>query len=57
MIKGYDSRGKNYTGLHEKCPALSFSDRTLTLTEESGYSVHRRAGAFEWDRGSSAGRG
>ena len=50
MIKGYDSRGKNYTGLLEKCPALSFTDRTVTLTEENGYSVRRRTEAFEWDR-------
>jgi hypothetical protein len=50
MIKGYDSRGKNYTGLLEKCPAISFTDRTVTLTEESGYSVRRRTEAFEWDR-------
>ena len=25
MIKGYDSRGKNYTGLLEKCPVISFT--------------------------------
>ena len=50
MIKGYDSRGKNYTGLLEKCPAISFTDRTVTMTEESGYSVRRRTEAFEWDR-------
>jgi hypothetical protein len=50
MIKGYDSRGKNYTGLLEKCPALSFTDRTVTMTEENGYSVRRRTEAFEWDR-------
>ena len=50
MIKGYDSRGKNYTGLLEKCPAISFNDRTVTMTEESGYSVRRRTEAFEWDR-------
>lgn len=50
MIKGYDSRGKNYTGLLEKCPAISFKDRTVTLIEESGYSVRRRTEAFEWDR-------
>ncbi|MFA4861417.1 hypothetical protein [Methanoregula sp.] len=50
MIKGYDSRGKNYTGLLEKCPALSFTDRTVTMSEESGYSVRRRTEAFEWDR-------
>ncbi|WP_321506347.1 hypothetical protein [uncultured Methanoregula sp.] len=50
MIKGYDSRGKNYTGLLEKCPALSFTDRTVTMAEETGYSVRRRTEAFEWDR-------
>ena len=36
MIKGYDSRGKNYTGLLEKCPALSFTDRTVTMNEDEG---------------------
>ena len=50
MIKGYDSRGKNYTGLLEKCPALSFTDRTVTLNEGDGYSVRRRTEAFTWSR-------
>lgn len=50
MIKGYDSRGKNYTGLLEKCPALSFTDRTVTMNEEDGISVRRRTEAFAWDR-------
>jgi hypothetical protein len=50
MIKGYDSRGKNYTGLLEKCPALSFTDRTVTMNEEEGISVRRRTEAFVWDR-------
>ena len=50
MIKGYDSRGKNYTGLLEKCPALSFTDRTVTMNEEEGISVRRRTEAFAWDR-------
>lgn len=49
-VKGYDSRGKNYTGLLEKCPALSFTDRTVTVTENDGYAVRRRTEAFEWDR-------
>ena len=35
-LKGYDSRGKNYTGLLEKCPALSFTDRTVTVSEKTG---------------------
>jgi len=50
MIKGYISHGKNYTGLLEKCPALSFTDRTVTMSEEAGYSIRRRTEAFEWDR-------
>jgi len=35
-IKGYECRGKNYTGLLEKCPALSFTDRTVTISEDQG---------------------
>jgi hypothetical protein len=49
-IKGYECRGKNYTGLLEKCPALSFTDRTVTVSEGEGQSVRRRTEAFEWDR-------
>ncbi len=49
-LKGYDSRGKNYTGLLEKCPALSFTDRTITSTGEDGDTVRRRAEAYVWDR-------
>jgi len=50
-LKGYDSRGKNYTGLLEKCPAISFTDRTITVNDEEGVSVRRRAEAFAWSRG------
>jgi hypothetical protein len=50
-LKGYDSRGKNYTGLLEKCPALSFTDRTITVSDEDGISVRRRTEAFAWSRG------
>jgi len=50
-LKGYDSRGKNYTGLLEKCPAISFTDRTITVNDEDGVSVRRRAEAFAWNRG------
>jgi len=50
MLKGYDSRGKNYTGLLEKCPALSFTDRTVTMSDEEGVSVRRRTEAFTWSR-------
>jgi hypothetical protein len=50
LIKGYESRGKNYTGLLEKCPALSFTDRTITTTNNDGNTVRRRTEAFAWDR-------
>ncbi|MCX6689860.1 MAG: hypothetical protein NTZ39_09280 [Methanoregula sp.] len=49
-IKGYECRGKNYTGLLEKCPALSFTDRTETISEEQGNSVRHRTEAFQWDK-------
>ena len=49
-LKGYDSRGKNYTGLLEKCPAISFTDRTVTVSDEDGVSIRRRTDAFAWSR-------
>jgi len=49
-LKGYESRGKNYTGLLEKCPALSVTDRSVTISEEQGNSIRRRTDAFQWDR-------
>jgi hypothetical protein len=49
-LKGYDSRGKNYTGLLEKCPAISFTDRTVTVSDEDGISIRRRTEAFSWSR-------
>src|SRR5271157_571201 len=49
-LKGYESRGRNYTGLLEKCPAISFTDRTITSTGEDGNTVRRRTEAYAWDR-------
>jgi hypothetical protein len=49
-LKGYESRGKNYTGLLEKCPAISFTDRTITSNGEDGNTVRRRTEAYAWDR-------
>ena len=49
-LKGYDSRGKNYTGLLEKCPAISFMGRTVTVSDEDGISIRRRTEAFSWSR-------
>jgi len=50
ILKGYDSRGKIYSGLLEKCPAISFCDRTVTSTNEDGNTVRRRAEVYLWDR-------
>ena len=49
-LKGYDSRGKNYTGLLEKCPALSFTDRTVTVTEKRGIRSAAGPRRSQWDR-------
>ncbi|MFA5296305.1 MAG: hypothetical protein WC382_12435 [Methanoregulaceae archaeon] len=49
-IKGYECRGRNYTGLLEKCPALSLSDRTVTALDGQGNPVRRRSDAFQWDQ-------
>jgi len=49
-IKGYECRGRNYTGLLEKCPAISFTDRTVTMDDESGITIRRRTEAFQWDK-------
>jgi len=48
MIHGYTSRGVCYSGLLEKCPALSFNDRTITDQRE-GTNVRRRTKAYQWD--------
>ena len=41
-------RGQAYSGLLEKCPAISFLDRTVTTGEE-GHSTQRRSKVFTWD--------
>ena len=49
ILKGYTSRGRNYSGLLEKCPALSVTDRTVMAEDERGLWVRRRTDAFCWD--------
>jgi len=50
IIHGYDSRGCTYSGLLEKCPAISFCDRTLVSADEPGvFSVRRRTNAYSFD--------
>jgi len=48
LLNGYNSRGQAYSGLLEKCPAISFLDRTVTTGEE-GHSTQRRSKVFTWD--------
>jgi hypothetical protein len=51
LIHGYDSRGSQYTGLLEKCPALSFCDRTVQSDSEyGGSSTRRRTNAYAFDQ-------
>lgn len=48
MLHGYTSRGYQYSGLLEKCPAISFHDRTVTTGDE-GASTQRRSKVFTWN--------
>lgn len=48
LFHGYQSRGQSYTGLLEKCPAISFLDRTVS-TGDDGVNTQRRAKVFTWD--------
>lgn len=48
MLQGYQSKGNIYSGLLEKCPALSYCDKTHII----GYEIEktsRRARAYQWD--------
>jgi hypothetical protein len=48
LLHGYMSRGVTYSGLLEKCPAISFTDRTVVCDAE-GATTHRRTRAYTWD--------
>ena len=50
LLHGYRSHGKSYTGILEKCPAISFLDRTVTSGDE-GYTTMRRTRVYLWDAG------
>ncbi len=50
LIHGYRSYGKSYSGLLEKCPAISFLDRTESRGD-GGCTTHRRSKAYLWDAG------
>ena len=47
-LQGYQSRGGSYTGLLDKCPAISYCDRTHTTGDEIE-KTSRRARAYQWD--------
>lgn len=49
VMNGYVSRGYTYSGLLEKCPAISFTDRTVVTNDEPGLSVKRRAIAYQFN--------
>ena len=61
ILHGYMSKGYIYSGLLEKCPAISYTDRTVVTNDEEGLSVRRRATAYQfspdlyrqWTRGGS----
>ncbi|EJG06141.1 hypothetical protein Metli_0163 [Methanofollis liminatans DSM 4140] len=48
ILHGYMSRGETYSGLLEKCPAVSYVDATV-LDEGEGYAVRRRQHIFSFD--------
>ncbi|PWR72566.1 hypothetical protein [Methanospirillum lacunae] len=48
LLHGYHSYGKTYSGLLDKCPAVSYLDRTVTRGDE-GCSTMRRTRVYLWD--------
>ncbi len=50
LLHGYVSRDQNYSGLLDKCPAISVADRTDVMDEEIGRSVRRRVNAYQFNR-------
>ncbi|PWR71404.1 hypothetical protein [Methanospirillum lacunae] len=48
LLHGYRSHGKAYSGILEKCPAISFLDRTVSVGDE-GYTVLRRSRVYQWE--------
>jgi len=48
ILHGYTSRGTAYSGLLEKCPAVSFFD-TMVTEDGEGYAMRRREHLFSFD--------
>ena len=51
LLNGYVSRGTPYSGLLEKCPAISLYDATVTQSDDGGVTVRRREQYFTFDVG------
>ncbi|PWR74205.1 hypothetical protein DK846_03385 [Methanospirillum lacunae] len=49
IIHGSSSHGHEYSGLLEKCPAISVCDRTLVVDESGTTAAYRRSKAYSWD--------
>ena len=56
LLHRYMSRGVTYSGLLKKCPAISFTDRTVVCDAE-GATTHRRTRAYTWDESLYTSRG
>jgi hypothetical protein len=48
-LHGYQSRGTTYSGLLDKCPAISVTDRTVMSDDDVGRSVRRRSNAYQFN--------
>ncbi|HVP94443.1 MAG TPA: hypothetical protein VMS89_04645 [Methanoregulaceae archaeon] len=48
-LQGYHCRGQTYSGLLDKCPAISFTDRTIVSADDMGLSVRRRSHAYQFN--------
>ena len=48
-LHGYNCRGQSYSGLLDKCPAISFTDRTVVSEDDTGRSVRRRSHAYQFN--------
>ena len=49
ILQGYVSRGTTYSGLLEKCPAISLYDASVTEDGGAGITVRRREQFFTFD--------
>ncbi len=49
MFHGTNSKGYHYSGLLEKCPAISVCYRTLVTDENGTTLAHMREKAYAWD--------